>query len=759
MNGTNDTVEKFDVSEEHNSRSKVSYGQQHSRAGLLEVDPEVTRKPDGKNVRKGKKKVAIVIISIILLLAVGSLVLAAAITLSILLTGDSDSASSSSGSMDVETVGVVDRMGVCRTSGCKTLAELLKSNLNETVDPCDDFYTFACGSWLNRTSSYLPPPGEISFSQPNVYGRKSKLELRPILESKSTNETIEAVRKVKEFYKLCMDTDEINRMGAAPLLALVEKTGGWNLIDGGIAGEWSINSTHFIQSHLYRSRAFFEFDVRIDKKNSSEFIITITRGSRLPHPSSFSPYFKKVMSLLNSTVTEEIYQEVADELIALEMKLNAISVWSPARYRLGDLPSLWPDFDWVNSFQHLFSQHNVTIDENETVIVEMPTYFQNLSSIFRNTSTDTLENYAKWSLVSFYIEYLSDLFIDAINVYLRKTPKRFQTCLTLLRNAFPIAIARQYIEEIYPKASREKVSDMVDRLIEAFRKRIKESEWLNDATEQASLTKLNNIGKKIAYPDLLFNNTYLNGLLSDIEIYESFMHTVAETRRALLIRRLKRLHQVVNREFWNFSPIDSNAFYIPPLNEITIPAVFILPPNFGIDWPDYYNYGALGTIIGHELTHGFDNRGQKYDPYGNVREWWSKAAVESFEKRQSCIIEQYSNYEFHGQHITSKLTLGEDIADNGGLQTSYQAYKTLVSADETQQLTLPGLSYTPEQIFFIAQAQTLCTQYRSQKISWILHSPAKYRVIGPMSNSDAFSRVFMCSPGTPLNPPNKCIVW
>lgn len=753
MNGTNGTVEKFDVSDEHNGLSKVSFGPQHSRAGLLELNPKVATKPDGKNVRKGRKKTAVVIISIVLLL-VGSLVIAAAIILPILLTRDSDSASSST---NVDSMGVADRKGVCRTSGCKALADLLQSNMNETVDPCDDFYAFSCGGWLNRTSSFLPPPGQYLFSQPNVYGHRSKLDLRTILESESTNETIEAVRKVKAFYKLCMDIDEIYRIGAAPLVALIEKTGGWNLIDGGRAGEWSINSTHFIQNKLYRNRAFFEVEVVIDEKNSSTFIIKIKPGSLIYNYESFPSYFKKVMALLNSTVTEEMYQEVANELISLDKKLHVAAIWSQAppayRYRLGDLSSLWPDFDWVNSFQHLFSQHNVTIDENETVIVEAPTYFQNLSDIFRNTSTDTLENYAKWNLVSFYIQFLPN------PANRPKEIERFHSCLNVLDFAFPIVIARQYIEEIYPKDLKVKVIDIVDRLIEAFRKRIKESEWLNDATEQASLMKLDNIGKKVAYPDLLFNDTYLNSLTSDIEIYESFMHTVAETRRALLIRELQRLHQVVNRELWTRSPLASNAFYTPSLNEITVPAGFILPPNFGNDWPDYYNYGALGTIIGHELTHGFDSRGQKFDPYGNVMNWWSDAAVKKFEERQICIREQYSNYEFLGQRVISSTTLDEDIADNGGLQTSYEAYKTLVSANKTQQLTLPGLKYTPEQIFFIAQAQTLCTQYGPKETPWTYYAPAKYRVIGPMSNIDAFSRVFMCPPGSPLNPPNKCVVW
>lgn len=758
MNGTTEEIKEKngDTLREHSHKEDVP--SQHSRADLLTL--EVVTKPDGKKIRKEKGRKTTVIIIVTSILAVFSLSIAGAVTAAVLLTqDDTKRASNSSSSMAT---------GVCRTSGCTTLANLLQRNLDETVDPCDHFYTFACGGWLNRTSL---PTGAITYSQPNVYGRNSTLQIHSILESDGAD--IKAVEKVKALYQLCMDTEAINQTGVEPLLALIESTGGWNLVDGTRSGEWSVNSTHFIQNKLYRSRALFEVSVGIDEKNSSKYIIKIRQGSLLSQygpPQAFKPYFEKVMSLVNSTVPSKTYQKVADEILDLDRKLSAIHVSVGyadvnARYNkkaLRELSSLWPDFDWVGSLQYLFSLHNVSIDENDTVIVETPTYFQNLSAIFCNTSMETLENYVKWHLVSFFIEYLSYPFVDALYNYQgRSKPERFDNCYILVQRAFPIAIARQYIQDIYPVNSKTKTAYIVNRIIEAFRKRLEVLEWLDDSTKKLALEKVNNIGKKIAYPDQLFNDTYLNSLSSDIVIYENYMRTVAEARRALISRELRKLGQVVNSEAWTNSPTTSNAFYNPSLNEITVTAVFTLPPNLGEEWPDYYNFGALGTIIGHEVTHGFDNLGQQYDPNGNFRQWWSPTAVEKFRTKQTCILEQYSKYEFLS-YQTKPWTLGENIADNGGLQTSYQAYQSMVLEKNQPQLALPGLRYTPEQIFFIAQAQTLCTLYLPQAVESILkypHSPAPYRVIGPMSNSEDFSRAFKCPLGAPMNPPDKCVIW
>ena len=784
MNGNTNDEKNGHASGEYGYEGPTAYMQQNSTAELLTL--EVVTKPGGKKIgKRQKRKTPITVISFIAVLVVVALAVAGVVTAVVLLAGDhqgSERASNSSSGASAPTglpttEGVT---GVCRTSGCVTLANILLENIDETVDPCEDFYNFSCGGWLSRTPL---PQGKEVYTQPQPYASANKRKLRHILESDAAggSEDIEAVARVNGFYRLCMDMQAINETGAEPLLALIEKTGGWNII-GGRSEEWSINSTQFIQEKLYRSRALVNFGVDVDEKNSSQYIIKISQGNSLlpdyvyssdyyiSRINSFKSYFVKVMSLLNSTVPANTYQETAEEIIAFERELVKIFSFPSgvdAKYNkmtLGELSNLWPDFDWVGSLQYLFSLLNVSVDENETVIVETPTYFRNLSAIFRNTSSETLENYSKWHLVSFYVRFLSRPFIDAYyDFQQRGEPKQASTCLKLVQSALPIAIARQYIEQIYPEGSKEKSQDMVNRITETFRKRLEEREWLDDATRKLVLEKVDNIVAKVAYPDELFNDTYLNSLSSDIIIYKNnFMRTVAEARRALLSRDLGRLHRPVNRDAWTESPTTVNAFYDFNTNELILPAAYTLPPNMGSDWPDYYNFGALGTVIGHELTHGFDNQGQQFDPNGNIRQWWSSTALDNFRGRQNCIVEQYSKYEFYGHGVNPYDTLGENIADNGGLMTSYQAYQRLAAENKEPRLFLPNLRYTPEQIFFIASAQPLCTHYLKETVQYYLngpHSPASHRVIGSLSNSKGFSSAFKCPSGAPMNPPDKCVIW
>ena len=613
---------------------------------------------------------------------------------------------------------------------------------------------------------------------------KNTQELKRVLENDAVGEEVEAVSKVKQLYRLCMDTEAIDAAGAQPLLDLINWTGGWNLINGGRAGEWNINSTFFALEKLYSSSAFLTMSVTVDDKNSSRYIIKVSQGglslsgffyiqNNVAEIDSFRNYFVQVMSLLNSTVSNETYRAAADDIIEFERRL----VWiqsPPSSLRdpvetynnmtLGSLANLWPDFDWVHSFQYIFAHHNVTIDEDEEVVVLTPNYFRQLSAIFRNTSTETLENYAKWQFISFYMEHLSRPFLDAYYEFEGSgEPERFRTCISLAQRVFPIAIARPYIEHIFPTESLSRVTEMVGEIKEAFKKRLDEKDWLDDFTKGETLEKVNNVIAKVAYPAQLFNDDYLNDLTSDYIIYgDSFYRTVVEARFVNIGELWRNLHEPVDKSRWPASPTIPNAYYSRESNEIVLFAGILLPPIVGADWPDYYNYGAIGVVISHELTHGFDDQGQQYNKEGNLREWWNTSSVENFRERQKCFQDQYSTYEFYGNQVNGNQTLGENIADNGGLMTAYEAYRNYAE-EKGQQRSLPGLKYSPDQIFFVAQAQLYCSIYDpasvAETMATRLHSPDPYRVIGPLSNSKEFSEVFNCPLGSPMNPPQKCVLW
>ena len=769
----------------HGTEKNPEYEQQHSRVNLhiasVEVDLTIRQ---GKKTQRNKKPLVKVVIFVSILVVL-AFAIAGAVTASILLQHGNEARSSDPPPTSAAPPSTGGVTGVCGTESCQSLARLLRNNMDEKTDPCEDFYHFSCGGWIKQATL---PQGSSSNSPLDVIYNEIALKLRTILESNGDrSEEIEALSKVRKLYRLCNDTQAIDTAGAQPLLDLIEETGGWNLINGGTSGEWDINSTSFIQEKIYLSNAFFSIDVDVDDKNSSQYIIKISQGSLSlngyvyfsPNPTeqfqAFTSYFVKVMSQLNSTVLNTTYEEAAQNILAFENRLVRISVHPDLlndvsrtynKITLKSLHSVWPDFDWVNSLCSLFSMHGVKIDENEEVIVEVPSYFQQLSDLFRNTTTDTLENYAKWQFISLYITSLSRPFLDAYYEFTGEgEPERYTTCITEAQKIFPFAIARPFIEEIYSQAndSKRMVTEIVTMIKNVFKNRLNEKDWLDKRTKVSVSKKVDNVMARVAYPDGLLNDTYLNELSSDLIIFnDSYFSTFVRSRSIIFKgRRIKKLNQSVDSSVWPVSPTIPNAYYDVTSNEMILPAGVLLPPVVGVDWPDYYNFGALGFIISHELTHGFDDQGQRYDVDGNFRQWWSQSSVMEFRKRHACLVEQYSNYSFNGHSVNGDLTLGENIADNGGVITSYHAYKTFVKRKRQQYLK--DFEYSPDQIFFIAQAQIFCSIYSPSSVQEIVstseHSPSPFRVIGPMSNSIEFSNAFQCRKGSKMNPQNKCIVW
>ena len=760
------------------------YQPQHSQFGLLEIDV-ATETRSGK--KRGQKRSMLTPIILICALVIIALIIAGAVIAAVVLSRSQDEEDASEQAIANTTSQTPTSGGlaaVCRTDECASLVRLLQTNMDKTVDPCENFYNFSCGGWVKNAKL---PADSSSYGQLNVlFNVKVEAELKRILQNVTVRfGEVEAVSKVKKIYKLCKDMEAINRAGAKPVLDLINRTGGWNLVDGGRAGKWSINSTSFAREKLYSSTAFFNLYVSVDDKNSSRFIIKVIQGAlslpgiqyirnNVTAINSFREYFIKVMSLINPTVSNETYRMAADGIINFEKRLvriqsNPAALNNPRevynKMTLHTLAQQWPDYDWVSSFQYIFSQHNVSIGEHEDVVVITPQYFQRLSAIFQNTSVETLENYAKWQFIAFFIPYLSQPFVDAYYTFQQiGEPERTKTCIQVVQYAYPMATARPYIENVFPVKRLDGIKEMVKEISDAFRIRINQKDWLDDFTKAQTQAKLDNIISKVAYPDWLFNDTYLNSLTALYPVYsESFYRTVVETRYAFLGSSWGSLHDPVDKLKWQASPTFPNAFYSRTYNEIILLAAILLPPIVSPEWPDYYNYGALGsTIIGHELTHGFDDSGQQYDKDGNLRVWWSNSSTQNFQERKKCFQEQYSKYMFFGHKINGALTLGENIADNGGLMTSFQAYKTSVKGKK-QQARLPGFEYTPDQIFFIAQAQLYCTVYNKDKVEERIltgvHAPDHYRVIGPLSNSKDFSEAFQCNPGSPMNPINKCLLW
>ena len=689
----------------------------------------------------------------------------------------------------------------CVTESCLKLAQDVGANLDTSVDPCVDFYSFSCGGWVKNNPL---PQGRARYSPFNKLDERNKHQLIGIL-SGDGDDDIKAVATLKKLYALCLNESHLNESGASPLLLAINNFGGWPLVNGssgsGSSGSGSSDSgsgslpplslNAFLGTKFYGNPAFFSLYVYVDDKNSSEYTIFLEQsGLTLPSPenygaesegllSAFREYAVSILSLLNPEISKGIYETAVDDIIELEKELagifvSAVDLRDPeATYNKMDVAQLsleFPNtFDWTGVFQHSFSFANASsIMTDEEVVVRTTSYFHNLSRVLSQTENDTVFNYVMWQYIKGYIPYLSQ---DFLKVYYRFTEAvygsgqrdRNETCLAIVQSAMPIALARPYTEFILPGGTKEAVEDMIYQVKKAFKERVNDSDWLEATTKEKCYEKVDAITQRVAYPELIYHDSYVNGLYENYTLQnDNLLSDMARVTLVVNVENLRKLHTEVDKTKWDIAPTAVNAYYNPYFNQFTFLEGILAAPFIKVDWPDYFKYGAFGVVVGHELTHGFDDQGQQYDKDGNLKTWWGSTSSERFENRQTCFREQYSSYELFGHHVNGNLTLGENLADNGGLKTSFQAYENIAGEQGTQYY-LPGLKYTPDQLFFIAFAQVWCSNFTPEYISTSLltnpHSPGPFRVNGTLVNSQAFADTFQCLQGSPMNPVNKCLMW
>ena len=686
---------------------------------------------------------------------------------------------------------------VCRTESCEELAKTVDAAMDTSIDPCDDFYSFSCGGWVKANPI---PPGRSRYSPFNQLDERNKAALIKILEGRQDDD-IEAVQTLRQLYNHCMDLKTLDEMGAQPLLDLIQlSVGGWPLVNDISSGSGSglgpppydnfINSPKFVVSKLKGSPAFFALYVSVDDKNSSHYTIFLEQdGLTLPSAASYASkdlvdsakaYAVDILSLLNPKVSREVYVSAVEKIFQLEIDLASIFL-SPvalrdpeATYNNMTVQQLTEKFSgsfkWDNLVNTSFSKAGAKyFGSKEQIIVRTPSYFHNLTEVVSKTEDEVLFNYAMWQFTKGYIPYLSQNFLTVYYnfteaVYGRGNISRNETCLGIAQEVMPIALARPYTEFVLPGALKGIVEGMISQVKTAFKERVNASSWLEPQTKTKCYEKVDDIAQRVAYPDEVYHETALNALYENYTFHNmvGFLLFMANAEYLILTKNLRRLHTTVDRMEWDIAPTAVNAYYNPSFNQFTFLEGILAPPFIAYDWPPYFTYGAFGTVIGHELTHGFDDQGQQYDAHGNLKRWWDNTSTTRFKDRQKCFVDQYSRYQIFGHHVNGSLTLGENLADNGGLKTSYQAYRNVVEKEGIQS-SLPGLKYTPDQLFFVAFAQLWCSHFTPEYIATAIltdpHSPGPFRVNGTLVNSQKFADTFKCREGSPMNPKDKCLMW
>jgi membrane metallo-endopeptidase-like protein 1 len=430
------------------------------------------------------------------------------------------------------------------------------------------------------------------------------------------------------------------------------------------------------------------------------------------------------------------------------------------------------EFDWLRYLQGLFGSVDLAINNTEQVVVYSTAYFEQFGILINRTSKRTLANYVTWHIVMNRINNLPQSFINLRRNYnkavhgIDQEQSRWRTCVNYVNENFGMAVGRIFVEAHFNEEAKANALEMIDNIRSAFAELLEEAPWMDQETRVVAQEKADAIKEKIGYPEYIMNDTALNADYEGIEIdpykyFENVQTSILFSTKT----QLKALRKPVDKNRWSTAPAVVNAFYSSTKNQIMFPAGILQPPFYHGSYPKSMNYGAIAMVIGHELSHAFDDRGRQYDKDGNLKQWWSSGVIDRFKEKAQCIIDQYSNYtvEEAGLNLNGKQTQGENIADNGGLKQAFRAYKRWVERSKTVEYLLPGISLTHEQLFYLNFAQIWCGTARPESYVQSTragrHSPGRFRVIGSVSNSYDFARAYSCPIGSKMNPINKCSVW
>ena len=645
------------------------------------------------------------------------------------------------------------------------------SMMDRNVKACVNFYQFADGTWAAKNPV---PPQYPSWGTFNELQVKNQEILHQILERAAQDRSAQqgsTMQKIGDFYASCMDTKAIDAAGAKPLDPEFKRIA-------------AIDSLQELQSEVARLQSdgvdvLFGFGSIQDEKNSTQVIAGAAQGGLgLPDrdyyiktdPKSqklreeYVAHVQKMFELLGDSSQESAAE--AKTVMSIETRLAQASMTRVERRNpdktyhkmsMGQLKNLMPNFVWPAYFQEVGHPAISTVD------VAQPEFFKEVSELLKSVPLADWKTYLRWHLIHSAAPALSSNFVDAnFDFYgriLEGTPKmepRWQRCVRATDNELGFALGKEYVKKYFPPEAKARAEKMVQNLIAALREDLETIPWMGPKTRKAALAKLDAFMPKIGYPDKW----------RDYSAYHvtraSYVENMFNGNLFDFHRDLNKIGKPVDRHTWEITPPTVNAYYNPLKNEIVFPAGILQPPFFDPKGDAAANYGGIGAVIGHEMTHGFDDEGRKFDAHGNLKNWWSPQDVKNFNERAMCVEKQFDSYVGVGNvHENGKLVLGESIADLGGLTLAYRAYEKSLQGKPRRDID----GFTPEQRFFIAWAQNWANNMRPQFARLLLnvdpHPLPRFRANGPPSNMPAFAKAFDCKPGDPMvRPPGEqCRIW
>ncbi|TWD81802.1 putative endopeptidase [Kribbella amoyensis] len=626
-----------------------------------------------------------------------------------------------------------------------------RAGLSTTVRPQDDLYRYANGPWMEQ---HEIPADKAIYGAFHALWDTAEQNVRAIVEKTAGEEHPEGseARKIGDLYRSFLDEETIERLGAGPIedqLALVATITAPGDLPA-VLGKLELDGVGGV----------FHYWVDADAKKSDENIVYVTQGGlSLPDESYYrEDTFADVRTAFVEHVAKMLELSgiadpagAAERILALETRLAA-SHWDRVKDRdvtktynkldRAALEALTPGLDWAA----WLTNAGVPATAFDQLVVREPDFLTAAAEALAEVDVADWKDWLSWRVVHNAAPLLSSAFVAENFAFFGRTltgapelRERWKRGLGVVEGALGEAVGQLYVAEYFPPVAKARMVELVGNLVEAYRQRIEALDWMSPQTRQRALDKLGRFTPKIGYPDKWRDYSKLDVVAGDL---------VGSVRRSVAVetaRDLDKLGQPVDRDEWRMTPQTVNAYYNPRMNEIVFPAGILQPPFFGLDADDAVNYGAIGAVIGHEIGHGFDDQGSKYDGDGNLNDWWTDADRAAFEERANQLVEQYNVLEpaeAPGHKVNGALTLGENIGDLGGLSIAYTAYQ--LSLDGAEPPVLDGL--TGPQRFFLSWATAWATKTREAEVLRRLaldpHSPPEFRCNAVVRNIDAFHQAF-----------------
>lgn len=635
------------------------------------------------------------------------------------------------------------------------------SAMDTSIRPQSNFFLYANGTWLKNTQI---PASQSSWGSFSTLLDSSTVRLHGILDSvsKLSGAAPDSIaQQIGDLYLSGMDSAGIEKKGFDPVkpeLDSIEHINNYKDLMNVVVASYAVNHA-----------PFFSFTVGADDKNSMVNIAHFDQGGLgLPTRdyyfkndtatqkvrNGYLSYISRIFTLIGNQPAEA--DKKATTIMQLETRLakvsrNPVALRDPiANYHKESVTSLNKTLPGFKDFLNALGVHS------DSVLIGQPEFYKGLYSALRKTPIQTLKNYLCFHVLNDDADYLSHDFVDTKFDYTRlltgqsQMRERWKRMTSLVDGQLGDALGQLYVQKYFPPEAKQKISDLVDNIISTYAERLQQVDWMSDSTRQKAVQKLHAIVKKIGYPDKWKDYSSIHIVRDDI------IANLKATANYSYKRNINKIGKPVDRSEWFMTPPTINAYYEPTQNNINFPAGILQPPFYFVSADDAVNYGGIGMVIGHEITHGFDDQGRQYDADGNLKEWWTPEDVKRFKQRAQKIIDQYNGYiAVDTFHLNGELTEGENIADNGGIAIAYAAFKKTTQGKTDEKIN----GFNPDQRFFLSVAQIWRTKIRPERLRTLTltnaHSAPMWRVNGSVSNTPAFYDAFQVKPEDPMFRPDS----